>query len=221
MVFISAAFVASPYRTQVSPRRSVGSFAPLACRMKVRRRPRTLPKRPASKTTLSRGEAWPEPAEGEAGLAAVQSSRANTNAAKSTSCVSSTRRVRVVVPGLKESSRDRHARRLRGRASAPAPASFALPTNPGKCVACSSVLPPQVGRRPGHHGGSTTPNAQAEHGTDPAEAESKAYSSRAVTSIPVEHSTNRLPARLEFRLPHIATLHTGRTVASGREADTF
>ena len=32
----------------------------------------------------------------------VQSSRANTNAAKSTSCASSTRRSSVVVPGLKD-----------------------------------------------------------------------------------------------------------------------
>src|SRR5262249_2046262 len=54
---ISAAAVASPYRMQVRPRRSLGSFEPLAWRMKVRRIPRAPPKRPASKTTLSRGEA--------------------------------------------------------------------------------------------------------------------------------------------------------------------
>ena len=44
---------------QVRPSRSVGSFAPPAWRMKVRRMPSTPPNRPASKTTLSRGEAWP------------------------------------------------------------------------------------------------------------------------------------------------------------------
>src|SRR5678816_813487 len=72
--------------------------------MKVRRIPRTPPKRPASKTTLSRGEACPDPswADGEGVVVLVQSSRANTNAAKSTSCVSSSRRSRVVVPGLKD-----------------------------------------------------------------------------------------------------------------------
>src|SRR5918995_914523 len=54
---ISAAVVASPYLTDVRPRRSLGSLEPLACRINVRRIPRTPPKRPASKTTLSRGEA--------------------------------------------------------------------------------------------------------------------------------------------------------------------
>src|SRR6185503_10336034 len=59
--------------------------------------------RPASKTTLSRGEAWADSEGGDAdGLVLVQSSRANTKAAKSTSCVSSSRRSRVVVPGLKD-----------------------------------------------------------------------------------------------------------------------
>src|SRR5438552_16834701 len=71
--------------------------------MKVRRIPRVPPKRPASKTTLSRGEAWPDSAGGDADvLLVVQSSRANANAAKSTSCASSRRRSSVVVPGLKE-----------------------------------------------------------------------------------------------------------------------
>ena len=83
MVFISAAFVASPYRTHVNPRRSVGSFAPLACSMKVRRKPRTLQKRPASKTTLSRGEAWPEPAGGEAGGWLPSSRRGRTRTLRS------------------------------------------------------------------------------------------------------------------------------------------
>ena len=44
---------------QVSPSRSVGSFAPFACRMNVRRMPSAPPNSPASKTTLSRGEAMP------------------------------------------------------------------------------------------------------------------------------------------------------------------
>src|SRR5215475_1539911 len=71
--------------------------------MKVRRIPRTPPKRPASKTTLSRGEAWPGPGAGDAGgVTVVQSSCANTKAAKSTSCASSTSRSSVVVPGLKD-----------------------------------------------------------------------------------------------------------------------
>src|SRR5262245_40643973 len=99
---ISAGVVAS-YRTQVRPRRSLGSFAPLAWRIKVRRIPRAPPKRPASKTTLSRGEAWPDP-EGSAagGLLVVQSSCANTKAAKSTSRTSSRSRSSVVVPGLND-----------------------------------------------------------------------------------------------------------------------
>src|SRR5687768_18457476 len=72
---ISAGVVASPYRTHVRPRRSLGSFEPLAWRMKVRRIPRVPPKRPASKTTLSRGEACPDPGRGDAkGLLVVQSS---------------------------------------------------------------------------------------------------------------------------------------------------
>src|SRR5688572_30352239 len=71
--------------------------------MNVRRIPRAAPKRPASKTTLSRGDAWPDPSGSDAGgLMVVQSSRANTNAAKSTSCASSRRRSSVVVPGLKD-----------------------------------------------------------------------------------------------------------------------
>ena len=71
--------------------------------MNVRRIPRVPPKRPASNTTLSRGEAWPDSVEGDADeLFVVQSSRANANAAKSTSCASSRRRSSVVVPGLKD-----------------------------------------------------------------------------------------------------------------------
>src|SRR5262245_803342 len=54
--FISEGVVPS-YRMLVRPSRSVGSFEPCAWRMKVRRIPRTPPKRPASNTTLSRGEA--------------------------------------------------------------------------------------------------------------------------------------------------------------------
>src|SRR4029434_7603554 len=74
MTFISAGVVVPPYRTQVRPRRSLGSFAPCAWMMKVRRIPRTPPKRPASKTTLSRGEACPELVGDAGGPAAVQSS---------------------------------------------------------------------------------------------------------------------------------------------------
>ena len=81
------------------PRRSVGSLAPFACRMNVRRMPNAPPNSPASNTTLSRGEAWPVAA-GSDGLL-VQSSWANTNAAKSTSPVSSTSRSSVDTPGLK------------------------------------------------------------------------------------------------------------------------
>ena len=88
---------------QVRPRRSLGSFAPLAWRMNVRRIPSAPPNSPASKTTLSRGEAWPAPPDSDAaGLLLVQSSRANTKAAKSTSCASSRSRSSVVVPGLNE-----------------------------------------------------------------------------------------------------------------------
>ena len=67
----------------------------------MRRMPRTPPKRPASKTTLSRGDAWPAPARRAPAARAVQSSCANTNAAKSTSRVSSSRRSSVL-PGLKD-----------------------------------------------------------------------------------------------------------------------
>src|SRR6185312_5093236 len=91
---------ASSYRTHVRPRRSLGSFAPFAWRINVRRIPRTPPKRPASNTTLSRGDAWPgEGCEEAAEGLVVQSSCANTNAAKSTSWVSSSRRSSVDVPG--------------------------------------------------------------------------------------------------------------------------
>src|SRR5438093_8051853 len=78
---ISVAVVASPYRTHVRPRRSLGSFAPLAWRMKVRRIPSAPPKRPGSKTTLSRGEAWPYAVGSDAGEAlVVQLCRADTHA---------------------------------------------------------------------------------------------------------------------------------------------
>src|SRR6185312_6558214 len=69
---------------------------PLAWRMNVRRIPSAPPKRPASKTTLSRGDAWPD----SAASVVVQSSWANTNAAKSTSWESSTSRSSVCRPGL-------------------------------------------------------------------------------------------------------------------------
>lgn len=59
-------------------------------------------RKPASKTTLSRGEAWPEAEGSDAGGLVVQSSCANTKAAKSTSRVSSRSRSRVDVPGLNE-----------------------------------------------------------------------------------------------------------------------
>src|SRR5213078_2810893 len=64
--------------------------------MNVRRIPSTPPNSPASKTTLSRGDAWPD---WDASVV-VQSSWANTNAAKSTSWESSTSRSRVERPGL-------------------------------------------------------------------------------------------------------------------------
>src|SRR5947207_10029543 len=64
--------------------------------MNVRRIPSTPPNSPASKTTLSRGDAWPD---WDASVV-VQSSWANTNAAKSTSWQSSTSRSRVDRPGL-------------------------------------------------------------------------------------------------------------------------
>ena len=65
----------------------------------MRRMPSAPPNRPASKTTLSRGEAWPDCVGGDPSL--VQSSWAKTNAAKSTSRVSSTSRSSVETPGLK------------------------------------------------------------------------------------------------------------------------
>src|SRR4030095_8556455 len=80
-----SAGVVSPYLTQVSTRRSLGSWEPLAWRMKVRRIPRTPPNRPASKTTLSRGDACAESGgAGEGAVALVHASCANTIAAKST-----------------------------------------------------------------------------------------------------------------------------------------
>src|SRR5437763_15226232 len=81
---------------EVSPSRSLGSFEPFAWRMKVRRMPSAPPNSPASNTTLSRGDAWPD---WDASVV-VQSSWANTNAAKSTSRESSTSRSRVDRPGL-------------------------------------------------------------------------------------------------------------------------
>src|SRR5215471_5758426 len=65
--------------------------------MNVRRMPSAPPNSPASNTTLSRGEAWPPDC--DASLV-VQSSWANTNAAKSTSWESSTSRSSVERPGL-------------------------------------------------------------------------------------------------------------------------
>ena len=62
----------------------------------MRRMPSAPPNSPASNTTLSRGDAWPD---GDASVV-VQSSWANTNAAKSTSWESSTSRSRVDRPGL-------------------------------------------------------------------------------------------------------------------------
>src|SRR3954466_770022 len=64
--------------------------------MNVRRMPSAPPNSPASNTTLSRGDAWPD---WDASVV-VQSSWANTNAAKSTSWESSTSRSRVDRPGL-------------------------------------------------------------------------------------------------------------------------
>lgn len=82
------------------PSRSVGSLAPFAWRMNVRRMPSVPPNRPASKTTLSRGEASPG-AVASPGLL-VQSSCAKTNAAKSTSRVSSTSRSSVGDTGVED-----------------------------------------------------------------------------------------------------------------------
>src|SRR6266576_371389 len=90
----SAGLAAGSYRTEVSPSRSLGSFEPFAWRMNVRRMPSAPPNSPASNTTLSRGDAWPDAS------VVVQSSWANTNAAKSTSWESSTSRSRVDRPGL-------------------------------------------------------------------------------------------------------------------------
>src|SRR5437879_5964489 len=81
---------------EVSPSRSLGSFEPFAWRMNVRLMPSAPPNSPASNTTLSRGDAWPD---WDASVV-VQSSWANTNAAKSTSWESSTSRSRVDRPGL-------------------------------------------------------------------------------------------------------------------------
>src|SRR3954451_18800882 len=64
--------------------------------MNVRRMPSAPPNKPASNTTLSRGDASPD---WDASVM-VQSSCANTNAAKSTSWESSTSRSRVDRPGL-------------------------------------------------------------------------------------------------------------------------
>src|SRR5438045_1074359 len=64
--------------------------------MNVRRMPSAPPNNPASNTTLSRGDASPD---WDASVM-VQSSCANTNAAKSTSWESSTSRSRVDRPGL-------------------------------------------------------------------------------------------------------------------------
>src|SRR6188768_1177646 len=64
--------------------------------MNVRRMPSAPPNRPASNTTLSRGDASPA---SEASIV-VQSSCAKTNAAKSTSWESSTSRSSVFRPGL-------------------------------------------------------------------------------------------------------------------------
>src|SRR5437667_5908629 len=64
--------------------------------MNVRRMPSAPPNSPASNTTLSGGDAWPD---WDASVV-VQSSWANTNAAKSTSWESSTSRSRVDRPGL-------------------------------------------------------------------------------------------------------------------------
>src|SRR6267142_225090 len=142
--------VVSSYRTHVRPRRSLGSFAPLAGRMKVRRIPRAAPKRPASKTTLSRGEAWPDSEGSDAGgLLIVQSSRANTNAAKSTSRASSRSRPSVVVPELKEVVQGSTcATSSRPRVSACS--SFCcFPDEPRKIRGLSiHFLRQQVGRRP-------------------------------------------------------------------------
>src|SRR5215470_422468 len=64
--------------------------------MNVRRMPSAPPNSPASNTTLSRGDAW---LDWDAAVV-VQSSWANTNAAKSTCWQSSTSRSRVDRPGL-------------------------------------------------------------------------------------------------------------------------
>src|SRR3954470_6572263 len=80
----------------VSPSRSLGSFEPFACRMNVRLIPSAPPNSPASNTTLSRGDAWPD---WDVSVV-IQSSCANPNAPKSPSWESSTSRSRVERPGL-------------------------------------------------------------------------------------------------------------------------
>src|SRR5262245_56841443 len=91
-----AGVVSGSYRIEVRPSRSVGSLEPFAWTMNVRRMPSAPPNKPASNTTLSRGEASPA---GDLSVI-VQSSRANTNAATSTVCESSTSRSSVDRPGL-------------------------------------------------------------------------------------------------------------------------
>src|SRR5262245_46780638 len=136
--------------------------------MKVRRMPSTPPKRPASKTTLSRGEAWPEAeGSGAGGPAAVQSSRAKTKAAKSTSRVSSRSRSRVEVPGLNDvvqGSTWATSSRPRVRASS---SLRCLPDEPRKMRGlsmCSSVT--QGGNQPGrtHQGAGERAPQNAVHG---------------------------------------------------------
>src|SRR5262245_25901083 len=131
--------------------------------MKVRRIPRTPPNRPASKTTLSRGDACPSAGAGSAaGLLLVQSSSANTNAAKSTSRVSSRRRFSVVVPGLKDVVQGSTcATSSRPRVNA-CTIFFCAADEPRKIrgLSMDSSLQ-QVGLpSPGYHGASTTPDAQ-------------------------------------------------------------
>src|SRR3954447_283498 len=122
--------------------------------MNVRRIPSAAPKSPASKTTLSRGEAWPTPGDPDAdGVTVVQSSWANTKTANSTSRESSTRRSSVLTPGLNEVVHgSTTATSSKPRASARSTLSC-LPDEPRKTRGLSirssaRPRPVQGGRRP-------------------------------------------------------------------------
>src|SRR3954451_23164086 len=120
--------------------------------MKVRLIPMALPKRPASKTTLSRGDAWPGSGEPEAGaLPLVQSSCANTNAAKSTSRERSISRCNVVVPGLNEVVQGSTCATVSSPRVSALRSFSCFPEEPRKMRGLS--VPSATRRLPGHCGG--------------------------------------------------------------------